>query len=158
MLRSSLPSVRILIVDDDPGARFLLSEALEARGAEVRALSDARDAGRAVREWLPDVLVSDIAMPHVDGYDLIRRVRRSEPAHRQVAAIACTGYAAPADRRRAVDAGFDAVVPKPVDLDLLVGTIAHFSEVRGETALPPAEASGRSSASGVARSRSEPDS
>ena len=148
--------LKLLIVDDDPATRALLAEALETRGACVRASASAREARQTLVVWHPDLVISDVGMPRENGYELIRRVR-DLPADQGGAtpAIACTGYARAEDRARAIDAGFDAVVPKPVDLDLLVDTIAHVAGVRDEGVA--ADAEGALSADPAAR-RSAPDS
>jgi CheY-like chemotaxis protein len=119
--------LKLLIVDDDPTTRALLSEALEGRGACVRASASAGEAQRAIMVWHPDLVISDVGMPRESGYDLIRRVRGlPAEAGGRTPAIACTGYARAEDRARAMNAGFDAVVAKPVDLELLVDTIADI--------------------------------
>jgi CheY-like chemotaxis protein len=131
MLTLPRGNLKLLIVDDDPNTRTLLSEALEGRGADVRASASAREAAQAIAAWHPDLMISDLGMPRENGYDLIRHVR-DLPADEGgcTPAIACTGYARDEDRARAMRAGFDAVVAKPVDLDLLVETIAHVAGVR----------------------------
>jgi CheY-like chemotaxis protein len=119
--------LKLLIVDDDPNTRALLSEALEGRGACVRASASAGEAQRTIMVWHPDLVISDVGMPRESGYDLIRRVRDlPAEAGGRTPAIACTGYARAEDRARAMNAGFDAVVAKPVDLELLVDTIADM--------------------------------
>lgn len=124
--------LKLLIVDDDPHTRELLSEALECRGANVRASATAHEARQALAAWRPDLVISDLGMPREDGYELIRRVRGLPPEKGgRIPAIACTGYARAGDRERAMHAGFDAVVSKPVDLELLVDTIVHVAGVRG---------------------------
>lgn len=123
---------KLLIVDDDPNTRTLLSEALEGRGADVRASASAGEAAQTIAIWHPDLVISDLCMPRENGYELIRRVRGLPDAEGgRTPAIACTGYARAEDRARAITAGFDAVVAKPVDLELLVETIAHVAGVRG---------------------------
>jgi CheY-like chemotaxis protein len=118
-------NLKLLIVDDDPTTRALLAEALETQGASVRASASVHEAQQTLAVWHPDLVISDVGMPRENGYDLIRRVRDLPPDEGgRTPAIACTGYTRDEDRARAVDAGFDAVVPKPVDLDLLVRTIA----------------------------------
>ncbi|HET9748973.1 MAG TPA: response regulator [Casimicrobiaceae bacterium] len=132
--------LKLLIVDDDPNTRALLSEALEGRGACVRASASAREAQCTIMGWHPDLVISDVGMPRESGYDLIRRVRDlPADAGGRTPAIACTGYARAEDRARAMNAGFDAVVAKPVDLELLVDTIAQIvPHARGlAAALPP---------------------
>ena len=124
--------LKLLVVDDDPNTRELLCDALEIRGACVRASATANEAQRLLAAWHPDLMISDIGMPSVDGYELIRRVRHL-PADQGGAtpAIACTGHTRAEDRARAMYAGYDAVVAKPVDLDVLIDTIAHVAGVRG---------------------------
>jgi CheY-like chemotaxis protein len=132
-------NLKLLIVDDDPNTRTLLSEALEGCGARVRASASAGEARQALVVWHPDLMISDVGMPRENGYELIRRVR-GLPASEggRTPAIACTGYARAEDRVRAISAGFDAVVAKPVDLDVLVDTIADMvPHACGPAAAPP---------------------
>lgn len=154
----SLPraNLKLLIVDDDPMTRALLCEALETCGARVRTSSSAREARQTLAAWHPDLVISDVGMPRENGYELIRRLR-DLPRDKGggTPAIACTGYARAEDRARAIDAGFDAVVPKPVDLDLLVRTIAHVAGVREPGS--GADCAGALSADELPR-RSAPDS
>jgi CheY-like chemotaxis protein len=126
------PNLKLLIVDDDPTTRALLAEALETRGASVRASASAREAQHTLVVWHPDLMISDVGMPRENGFDLIRHVR-ALPADKggSTPAIACTGYSRDEDRARAMRAGFDAVVTKPVDVDLLMRTIDHVAGVRG---------------------------
>jgi CheY-like chemotaxis protein len=125
-------NLKLLIVDDDPNTRAWLTEAHAVRGADVRASASAREARQTLVAWHPDLMISDVGMPREDGYQLIRHVR-DLPADKggRTPAIACTGHARAEDRARAMHAGFDAVVAKPVDLDLLVDTIVHVAGVRG---------------------------
>ena len=151
-------NLKLLIVDDDPNTRTLLSEALEGRGADVRASASAREARQTLVLWHPDLMISDVGMPRENGYDLIRLVRELPPeAGGRTPAIACTGYARPEDRVRAMHAGFDAVVAKPVDVDVLVETIGHVAGVRGPGGVGAAEAAGACGAGDDVR-RSAPDS
>lgn len=154
--------LKLLIVDDDPHTRELLRDALEIRGAEVVASASVREAAEAFRTWHPDLLISDIGMPIDDGYELIRRLRRTEiDRGRQTPVIACTSYAGAKDRACAVKAGFDALIEKPIDLDLLVDTIVHFTDVRGFGGSSDAAAVAAGSpctAAACERGRSVPDS
>ncbi len=118
-------NLKLLIVDDDPTTRAMLAEALETRGACVRASASAREAQQALAVWHPDLMISDVCMPRENGYDLIRHVRPlAAEEGGSTPAIASTGHARAEDRARAMSAGFDAVVAKPVDLELLMQTIA----------------------------------
>jgi len=156
--------LRLLVVDDDPHTRMLLRDALELRGADVCVSASAREAVQALATFCPHVLISDVGMPVEDGYELIGRVRSGEWAGRRTPAIACTGHVGPKDRGRALDAGFDVVVGKPVDLGVLCDAIAHLTEVRGldgggSSAAPSADdARSRDVRGGDVRSRSAPDS
>jgi CheY-like chemotaxis protein len=119
-----LEGLRILVVDDDPDARDLLCALLGQRGAAVSTASRAEDAFEQLITKRPDVLVSDIAMPGEDGYTLVGRVRALPADHGgRTPAIAVTAYAASSDRARALAAGFDHYLSKPVDLDKLVETL-----------------------------------
>ncbi|MBA2605082.1 MAG: response regulator [Acidobacteria bacterium] len=121
----SLAGVRILAVDDEPDARELIGRILESAGASVAVV----DSAAAALEWIArhpiDLLVSDIGMPQVDGYDLIRRVRRLHDPGASVPAIALTAYAGPEDCERALLAGYQAHVPKPLELSTLVTAVAE---------------------------------
>ena len=157
----SRTNLKLLVVDDDPNTRALLAEALEVCGASVRASADATEAKRVLVAWHPDLMISDVAMPRGSGYELIRSVRHLPPDKGGLTpAIACTGERRPEDRARAMDAGFDAVVSKPVDLDVLVETIAHVAGVRDRGPLAGAScgALGSGGDSGSAAWRSAPDS
>jgi CheY-like chemotaxis protein len=108
----------------------MLAVALAQSGAEVKTCADASEAFESFRAWKPAVLVSDIAMPGEDGYALINRVRGLEPeAGGRVAAIALTARVKAEDRQRALDAGFQAHVPKPADPFEIVETIAGLAGV-----------------------------
>ncbi|MCW5849021.1 MAG: PAS domain S-box protein [Anaerolineae bacterium] len=120
-----LPGVRILVVDDDEPTLELLQVILTGQGAEVRICASASEAVAALREWWPQVVVSDVAMPGEDGYTLIARVRALRQAlGRPLLTVALTAYARSEDRRRALAAGYDDYLPKPVTPHDLVTTIA----------------------------------
>jgi two-component system, chemotaxis family, CheB/CheR fusion protein len=122
-----LKGVRVLVVDDEPDARELLTIALAYGGAEVKASTTAREALDVLDQWNPDVLVSDIGMPGQDGYELIRKVRVLErESSRTIPAIALTGYASNDDAARARKAGYDLHIPKPVSPRELVATVANL--------------------------------
>jgi CheY-like chemotaxis protein len=120
-----LRGLRVLLVDDEPDAREALAELLRHYGAIVRAAGSAADAMAALKNQPVDVLLADIGMPGADGYDLIRHVRalESEPIS-LVPAVAVTAFTSDADRKRALDAGFQEHLPKPIDPTALVATVA----------------------------------
>ena len=126
----SVRGVRILVVDDDPGARSALAEMLGLIGADVRSAASAADALDLFGAFGPDVLVSDISMPDEGGYSLIGRIRaldRDSGGH--VPAVAMTALAAAEDRRHALEAGFDAHVAKPVAIDGLLAVLTPLCEL-----------------------------
>jgi len=125
----SLEGLRVLVVDDEADARESLTVVLEQCGAVVTAVASVREALGALAHQRPDILVSDIGMPEEDGYSLIEKVRVLEAAQRggRIPAVALTAYAAPEDRRRALAAGYELHVPKPVTPEELVTAVANLS-------------------------------
>jgi PAS domain S-box-containing protein len=111
-----LDGLRLLIVDDDPDAVDLETAILTRAGAIVRGCGSASEALEVLREWRPDVLVSDIEMPGEDGYSLIRKVRAlDETQGGRTPAVALTAYGRSQDRVLSLSAGYSMHVPKPVD-------------------------------------------
>jgi signal transduction histidine kinase/ActR/RegA family two-component response regulator len=120
-----LDALRILVVDDDADSRDVVKAILNSCGSEVNCCNSAEEAMKAVRDWKPDLLVSDIGMPHEDGFDLIEKLRRHRSKRaRLMPAIALTAYATKDDKARTLAAGFQAHVTKPVELEVLVKSIA----------------------------------
>jgi len=135
--RSDLSGIRVLVVDDGADARELIRRVLAECDAEVLVASTGGEALGVVEQAKPDVLVSDIGMPDMDGYELLRRVRALGHAKGgRLAAIALTAFARSEDRTRALRAGFLAHVAKPVDPSELVATVAS---VVGRTGEPVSE-------------------
>lgn len=115
---------RILIVDDEADMRELLLTLLEGSGAKVVAASSALEALQALDEFHPAILISDVGMPIVDGYTLIRQVRTRSPARGgAIPAIALTAYAGETDQQQALAAGFHQHLSKPIDPDKLLQAI-----------------------------------
>jgi len=120
--------IRVLIVDDDVDAREVLNLGLSQRGIEVQAAATAGEALIMLREWRPDVLVSDIGMPNEDGYSLIGSVRSLELERGgQIPAVALTGYSGVEERRRLLSAGYQECLSKPVDFDELTTLLANLA-------------------------------
>jgi PAS domain S-box-containing protein len=120
-----LDGLRILVVDDEADTRDLLKQGLEYCGAKVRVVGTANEALELLISTSPDVLISDIGMPVVDGYDLIKQVRGLPPDRGgRVPAIALTAYTRTEDRLQSLRAGYDMHVPKPVELAELVAVAA----------------------------------
>ena len=124
----SLEGLSVLVVDDEADAREWLTVVLEQCGAVVTAVASAREALGALELGRPDILVSDIGMPGEDGYSLIEKVRALDARHgRRIPAVALTAYAGPEDRQRALSAGYELHVPKPVAPEDLVTALAALS-------------------------------
>jgi CheY-like chemotaxis protein len=123
-----LDDLRIVVVDDDADGRTLTTLVLTQARASVRAVASAVEALHLLEVERPDVLVSDIGLPDEDGYSLIRRVRRHEAEQGGfLPAIALTGYARAEDRIRALAAGFQAHVVKPLAPAELIAVIAEVT-------------------------------
>lgn len=122
-----LAGLNVLVVDDDDDSRFYVTTVLEADGANVIAVASAAAALELLMKQQPEVLVCDIAMPDEDGYTLIRKVRSLKPDQGgEIPAVALTAYADSEDRIRAIEAGFQTHVAKPVDPTELVEIIANI--------------------------------
>jgi CheY-like chemotaxis protein len=134
----ALAGVRVLVVDDQPDARQLLTAILSPEGVSIAEAATAHEAIAHLERGGIDLLIADIGMPEIDGCELIRRLRAAAIA---VPAIAVTAYARPQDRRRALDAGFTAFVAKPFDAASLVQLTAALR--RDPPARPPTTASAR---------------
>ncbi|MBO3459341.1 ATP-binding protein [Aetokthonos hydrillicola Thurmond2011] len=129
-----LTGVRILVVDDDPDTRDLLTFLLEDYGAGVMVVASAGEAFRAFESFKPDVLVSDIGMPIEDGYSFLRQIRSLPPEQGgQVPAIALTAYAKQEDQQQALVAGFQQHLSKPVEPQALVTVIARLIKLKTVT-------------------------
>jgi signal transduction histidine kinase len=128
----ALRGLRILAVDDQTDHRELVEQIIASSGALVRCASGAGQALELVGEWRPDLLILDIAMPSVDGYELLGRLRESLHATAEsLPAIALTGFAAPSDAARAENAGFQAHMAKPFQTDALIGVISRLAMKSG---------------------------
>jgi PAS domain S-box-containing protein len=127
----SLEGVRVLVVDDDADVRGMMQAVLSERGAQVRAAASAGEALDAAQREPPDVLVSDLAMPEMDGYALLRELR-GRPQTPPIPAAAVTAYARPEDRKQALLAGFQMHVAKPIEPDELVAVVASLAGKTGE--------------------------
>ncbi|MEO5760737.1 MAG: ATP-binding protein, partial [Vicinamibacteria bacterium] len=124
----SLDGLRVLVVDDEPDARTLLTAILEGHGAHVTTASSSSEALKEIERSPPDVLVSDIGMPGEDGYSLIRKVRGlTGGGPKAIPAAALTAYARMEDRTQAMFAGFQSHVAKPVDPDELLMVVATLA-------------------------------
>jgi signal transduction histidine kinase len=123
-----LLGLRLLVVDDDPGARELISGMLEGFGAQVSVADGGHAALKLLFAERPDVLIADLGMPEMDGYALIEQVRALDPDFGgKTPAVAVTAYASPQDRLRALQAGYQNHVAKPVEAEELAIVIASLA-------------------------------
>jgi signal transduction histidine kinase len=125
---TALDGVRVLVLDDEPDARQIISTVIERTGAEVKTCESVPEALEVLQQWHPDVLMSDIAMPDEDGFSFINKVR-SLPVEQggETPAAAFTAYARDEDRKRVLDAGFQMHIPKPVSSSQLVAMLASLT-------------------------------
>lgn len=141
---ADLHNVNILVVDDEADTRDLMLTILEAQGAQVKVVASATEALTILAQWQPDVLISDIGMPEIDGYMLMRQVRLFEASQRELpsaqpggripaisakrncVAIALTAYAGELDQQQALSAGFQQHLAKPIEPDKLIEAIVNL--------------------------------
>ena len=124
-MSKALTGTSLLMVDDDPDGLALLEFVVELAGATVRSATNARDALETLTSFKPDVMLLDISLPEMDGYDLLKAIRR-DPAMRNVPALAVTAHAYERDKQRATEAGFSLHVSKPFDAEALVYLVASL--------------------------------
>jgi PAS domain S-box-containing protein len=122
-----LRDLSVLVVEDQLDSREALAEGLESFGARVRTAASVREALLSLEEETPNLLISDIAMPLADGFELIRKVRERIPSDR-MPAIAISGLSRPAEQERALQAGFQLCMVKPASLELLSESIQRLTD------------------------------
>jgi PAS domain S-box-containing protein len=125
----TVPDIGVLVVDDDPDAVGLVREILESAGARVQTAASAVEALESIAKQPPDVMVSDLGMPGMDGFELIRRVRQMDAA-RDLPAAALTAYERSEDRARALRSGFEMHLSKPIDPSELIAAVASLARRR----------------------------
>jgi CheY-like chemotaxis protein len=134
---SLLDGLLVLVLDDEPDAREVVQRLLEDAGARVKTAGSAQEAVATLEGGIvPDIILSDIGMPDQDGYDFIQRVRSMEGAVATVPAAALTALARVEDRKRALMAGYQTHLAKPVDPAELVAMVASLTGRTGRTGRP----------------------
>jgi len=113
---ASLRRLTIVLIEDKPDMRYMLAETLRLEGCEVKTAQDGRSGVDLAKVVRPDVVISDLGLPDIDGYEVARELR-SDPSCASCRLIALSGFAQPEDVRRAKEAGFDAHLPKPLRMD-----------------------------------------
>lgn len=125
----SLAGLKILVVDDEPDTLEMFHDALEAASAEVRSAATGPAALALAETWPPDLIVTDLGLPGMDGYELLAAIRTKRPAA-ACPAVAVSAYARLDDRSRALAAGFQAHVAKPIEPPALVSILCSALSVR----------------------------
>jgi CheY-like chemotaxis protein len=124
-----LAGIRVLVVEDEPDTRELVASVLERLGAQVSAFGAADEALEAFDAIRPQIVVSDLSLPRIDGWEMIRRVR-AMALGRSVPALALSANASLEDAGRALDAGFDVHLAKPISRDELVAAVLSVLDLR----------------------------
>ena len=125
---NKLKGLRILLIEDDPDTQEFVAAVLKGNGAEIIALDSSAGALIEVDRAKPDLIISDIGMTQENGYEFIQKVRRLDAeSGGRIPAIALTAYAGSSDRRRALLAGFQTHLPKPVDPDDLLAAVLSLT-------------------------------
>jgi two-component system CheB/CheR fusion protein len=122
---------RVLLVEDQPDAAESLLMILELLGHHVRVVHDGRAALEAARANAPDIMLIDIGLPGMDGYQVAQAIR-ADPALRRLLLVALTGYGRPEDKARAIAAGFDYHLVKPVDVGALGDLVSQLGSRRDD--------------------------
>lgn len=116
---------RILVVEDSAVNRELMRELLERRGYAVAEACNGEEALQMIEEATPDLVFLDIQMPVLDGFDVVRQLRK-DPRYADLRVVALTAYAMAGDRERVLSAGFDGYLTKPIDRTALAGALKEF--------------------------------
>lgn len=128
----SLSGLTVLVVDDDEDVLTLTRQILSLFGAEVITSPTAAEGLEQVQMQRPDAIISDISMPHMDGYQFIQAVRNLPALEgRDTPAMAITAFNRPQDQARAFNAGFQAHLSKPVSLNMLIETLMSITKRKG---------------------------
>jgi len=118
---------KILVVEDNGKNRYLISFILEKNGFEVVTANDGLEGVEAAKRQLVDLIIMDIKMQKMDGYEATRRIRKLE-GYQSVPIIALTSYAMAEDKKKALDAGCDGYIAKPIDPETFMDEIRKYLE------------------------------
>ncbi len=131
-------SAQLLLVDDEPGLREAVKDYLQESGFKVQVASNAREGWELMQQNLPDLVISDVMMPQVDGYQFLKQMRE-DPRFKALPVVFLTAKGMTSDRIQGYQAGADAYLPKPFDPDELVAIVENLLERRGAAAPPVGE-------------------
>jgi len=124
---ADLKGIKVLVVDDDDDSRILVEQFLSKWGAEVKTAPSGSDALKILKEVIYDIVISDIGMPDMNGYDFIKRMRSLNSATRRIPAAALTAFARTEERYQALNAGYNAHLTKPIEESKLVKEVARLT-------------------------------
>jgi len=124
---------KILVVEDNESSRDMLARRLTRRGYQVISAADGRRGIAMAQEQSPDLIIMDMSLPEIDGWEATRRLK-ADPATRVIPIVALTAHAMASDRKKAMDAGCDDYHTKPVDFESLVRSLEAFLEARNRHA------------------------
>src|ERR1035441_374360 len=124
-----MTSPKILVVEDNEWSRDMLDRRLSRRGYQVISAADGRRGIAMARDQSPDLILMDMSLPEIDGWEATRRLK-ADPATRAIPIVALTAHAMAGDRKKAMDAGCDGYHTKPVDFEGLVRSLEAFLEAR----------------------------
>ena len=130
--KASLDRVKVVALDDDVDSLAVIARILRKNGAVVQTAGSVEEALKTVQDFVPQVVLSDIGMPDHDGYEFIRRLRAMPGGH-AIPAVALTALARSEDRTRALRAGFQMHVAKPVDAHELVAVVQNLAALRAHS-------------------------
>jgi CheY-like chemotaxis protein len=119
-----LDGIKVLFAEDDRDTREMLCQYLQQKGARILGASAALQVLAAVDTWQPHIVISDLSMPGLDGYELVRRLRARDA---RIPAVAVTAHTSPDDRKRTHEAGFQEHLGKPIDLEQLISVIRRLT-------------------------------
>ena len=126
----------ILVIEDDEASRMLVTYLLEADGYQVCGASNGRDGVRAALEHGPDLILSDLQMPVMDGYE-VARLLHADPGWRRAPLVAVTAFSMPGDREKALEVGFQDHISKPIDPERFVRQVEAYLAPASRAVRPP---------------------
>lgn len=129
-------TARILVIEDDEASRMLVIYLLEADGYQVYSASNGRDGVRAALEHGPDLILSDLQMPVMDGYE-VARLLHANPGWRRAPLVAVTAFSMPGDREKALEVGFQDHISKPIDPERFVRQVEAYLSPASRAVRPP---------------------
>jgi CheY-like chemotaxis protein len=129
-----LSGTTVLVVDNDVDNLEIIEMIVAEQGGTVRSATSGREVLEVLPTWRPDVILVDLSMPEMDGYDLLAAIRR-DPALRPIPAVALTGHGYARDKQRCEEAGFARHITKPVDIETLLRVIAELVPVKSLAAV-----------------------